>query len=560
MITLIETNKPKFPGKSSILISCGFNEKVINIIKSTGNAIWDKNNKLWEIPITSLAFIIDNLAPLDDITLNILKSKDKSKVIDIPKLDKSMFKTKLFDYQLDGVIYGLTHDKWLLLDCPGLGKTIQTMYIAQQLKERNNISHCLVICGVNSLKSNWKKEIHKHSDLSCKILGERTTRTGKTKIGKVSERLEDLKHPIEEFFVITNIETLRNNDIIKLINKGVNKFDMIIFDEIQVAKSPTSIQGKNILKLKNAKYKIGCTGTLIMNNPLDSYVPLKWIGEENSTFTNYKGYYCRYGGPMNNIIVGFKNLNTLKEILSNCSLRRTKDLLDLPEKTIIVETLDMQEDHKSFYVDIEKGIIDEVDKVKLNTSSILTMITRLRQATACPSVLTTKSISPTKLLRCAELINEITGNGEKVVVFSTFKESITQLRELIPNISFITITGDTKDSDISDLVDKFQNDASTTTLLATWQKAGTGLTLTAASYAIFIDTPWTDAAFTQACDRIYRIGTTKKVFIYVLQCAETIDEMVYNIVQDKSAISDYIVDDIQDENTMQRLQKYLQNL
>ena len=47
-------------------------------------------------------------------------------------------------------------------------------------------------------------------------------------------------------------------------------------------KSPTSQQGKNLLKLP-AKYQVGLTGTLLLNSPLDAYVPLKWIGVENST-------------------------------------------------------------------------------------------------------------------------------------------------------------------------------------------------------------------------------------------------------------------------------------
>lgn len=48
---------------------------------------------------------------------------------------------------------------------------------------------------------------------------------------------------------------------------------MIVVDEVQKAKSKASQQGKNLLKLK-ADYMIAATGTLIMNNPLDAYMPL----------------------------------------------------------------------------------------------------------------------------------------------------------------------------------------------------------------------------------------------------------------------------------------------
>ena len=68
---------------------------------------------------------------------------------------------------------------------------------------------------------------------------------------------------------------------------------MIVCDEMHKAKSPTSQQGKNFLKL-NSKYKIGLTGTLLLNSPMDAYVPLRWIGADNSTYTNFKYYYCNF--------------------------------------------------------------------------------------------------------------------------------------------------------------------------------------------------------------------------------------------------------------------------
>lgn len=67
--------------------------------------------------------------------------------------------------------------------------------------------------------------------------------------------------------------------------------------------------------------------------------------------------------------------------------------------------------------------------------------------------------------------------------------------------------------------------------------------LTAASYAIFIDTPWTQGQCLQAEDRIHRIGSKKPVTIYYLEAKDTIDEDVKQIVQDKSIMSDYIVDE-----------------
>ena len=90
--------------------------------------------------------------------------------------------------------------------------------------------------------------------MSSRIIGQYISSTGKVYTRSVKDRVQELKNPLEEFFIITNIESLRDDDIVKTINKGKNKFDMIVVDEAHVCKSTTSAQGKNLLKLNKAKY------------------------------------------------------------------------------------------------------------------------------------------------------------------------------------------------------------------------------------------------------------------------------------------------------------------
>jgi SNF2 family DNA or RNA helicase len=96
--------------------------------------------------------------------------------------------------------------------------------------------------------------------------------------------------------------------------------------------------------------------------------------------------------------------------------------------------------------------------------------------------------------------------------------------------------------------------------LGTWSKCGTGITLTKASYMIFLDTPWTNSAYEQAQDRIYRIGTNKSVFIYNLIASGTIDERVLEIVTDKKYLSDYVIDNDITQQGLESLRKYIEDL
>ena len=449
---------------------------------------------------------------------------------------------------------------YLINGCCVTHNTLQLIYLAQELKRRYGVQHCLVVCGINTLKTNWKSEIEKHSDLSCTILGQRINKKGKLVIDGVDKRVAQLKNPIDEFFTITNIETLRSDKIIEAINKGPNKFDMIIVDEAHVIKSPTSAQTKNLLKIKHGRYRVAATGTLLMNNPMDCYIPLKWIGKERCTYSNFKYYYCSYGGIFGNELVGFKNLDVLKLQLDSCSLRRTKDILKLPPKTVINEYVELNPDQEVFYENIKQGIVDQVDKVHMSTANLLAMVSRLRQATACPSVLTTENISSSKVERTIDLAEQIVSSGEKVVIFSTFKETVYQLKDRLNHLGLVVGTGDNDDSEIEEAKQAFQNDSNIKVFLGTTAKCGTGITLTAASYMIFIDHPWTAAGCEQAEDRIHRIGTNKSVTIYRLISKNTIDERVLELVNDKKALSSYIIDDEVPAEYIDSLRKYIMEL
>lgn len=558
MITIEENITKKCPGDTSLYVSFNYDAEIVNIVKSCDGALYDKKNKQWEVPVSELSKLLNQLKIYDDIQLDLLLSD--TDVTSNVKL--STFKTKPFEYQIDGIKYGLQegHEKWLLTDAPGLGKSLQILYIAQELKKQKKIEHCLIICGINTLKTNWKKEVEKHTNLSCRILGERVNKKGNVNYAGIKERLEDLNSKIKEFFVITNIETLRNNDVIKAINDGKNNFDMIVLDEAHCCKTVTAQQTKNFLKLNKAKYRIAATGTLLTNSPLDAYVPLKWIGRERANYTNFRYYYVNYGGPFNNEILGYKHIDVLKNQLSTCSLRRTKDLLDLPEKTIIHEMVDMNDKQQQFYRNIVDGIVNQVDKVNITTTSLLAMVARLRQATACPSMLTTENISSSKIERCKDLIEQILSNEEKVVVYSTFKETLNILQKELSGYKTLLCTGDIKDTIISKNIDKFQNDDDYKIMLATWSKMGTGITLTSANNAIFIDCAWTQANNQQAEDRIHRIGSKKPVFIYYLWANNTIDMRVKELVEDKSLVANYVIDDEVPIQLVERLKQIIVDL
>lgn len=556
MIIIEERQTRKVVGETSLFVKFAFNQELINILKLYSGCSYSKKTKEWEIPLTYLSRFLDSASKFDQVSLKLLKDPE-----DHPPRTHEIgpFKIKPFDHQLEAIQYGLNHDKWLLLDLPGLGKTLSTILLAQELHKRQLISHCLVICGLNVLKLNWKREIEKFSDLSCTILGSKITSKGNLKVGSVAERAAHLKRFIDEFFVITNVESLRSDQVVDGILNGPNIFGLILVDEVHKCKG-MSQQAQGLLKLTKASYKVAMTGTPIISSPLDAYVPLKWLGIERSTQTNFKNYYCTMDGPFGNMVTGYKNMEILQDTIDRHSLRRTKEILNLPPKIHSIELVEMEPSQASFYNDIKKGIKDQVDKVKLTTSSLLALLTRLRQATSCPSILTTSNIPSAKIDRAVDLAEQLISSGEKVVIFSSFKEATTKLGELLRDHRPLICTGDSPEAEIESAKVKFQQDDTHMVFIATWQKMGTGITLNRSSNVIFIDTPYTAADLEQAEDRCHRIGTRSTVNVHILVTAGTVDERVQEIVERKEALSSYLVDKQITEEGLNSLRKYIEEL
>ena len=80
---------------------------------------------------------------------------------------------------------------------------------------------------------------------------------------------------------------------------------------------------------------------------------------------------------------------------------------------------------------------------------------------------------------------------------------------------------------------------------------GTGLTLTAGSVIVFMDEPWNMALKNQAIDRCHRIGTKSNVIVYTLLCKNTIDERVHELVENKGAMSDALIDGVARKDKME---------
>lgn len=519
-----------------------------------GTRVYNPNNHTWEMPINNIIGLCNKFENEEIKIEGIYEDLHKQEFeIDIPK--DFEFKTKPFRHQVDGVRFGLNKKKFLLCDDQGLGKTKQIIDLVGCLEKTDTINKVLIVCGVNSLKYNWQSEISIHSDEKGWVLGTRFRKTtGKAYEGSTKDKLEDLNNLPDCRYIITNIESLRVGA--KKISKTKYHFpiaeklqelckngtiSVIAFDECHKSKEPTSLQSRAMINVQ-AKYMVAMSGTPLMNNPLDLYFPMKWLGYENHSFYQFKQHYCTLGEWGGSQVVGYKNLEEIRAMMDNIMLRRLKsEVLDLPEKIRKIEYVDMTPKQNQIYKEVYNGVMSDLQKIKFSNNP-LSMMIRLRQATGWTGIISDKVRESAKMDRMIELVQEIVASEQKAIIFSNWESMTEVAKEKLKSYNPAYITGATKADERMKEVDRFQTDDKCKVIIGTIGAMGTGLTLTAAQNVIFLDSPWNMALKAQAEDRAHRIGTKGTVSVITLCCHDTIDERIEELVEKKGQIADALVD------------------
>lgn len=540
--------------KKSAFVSFDYNPDIVNYIKQMGTRVYNPDNHTWEMPINNIIGLCNKFENEEIKIEGIYEDLHKQEFeIDIPK--DFEFKTKPFNHQIDGVRFGLNKKRFLLGDDQGLGKTKQIIDFVGCLEKTDTINKVLIICGVNSLKYNWQSEIGIHSNEKGWVLGTRFRKTtGKAYEGSTKDKLADLENLPDSRYLITNIETLRAGaekiskskyrfpvaeKLAELCKKGI--ISVIAFDECHKSKDPTSLQSR-AMSLLSAPYMVAMSGTPLMNNPLDLYFPLSWLGYEKHSFYQFKQHYCTLGGWGGSQVVGYKNLEEIRALMDEVMLRRLKtEVLDLPEKLRKIEYVDMTAKQAQIYKEVYNGVMSDLQKIKFSNNP-LSMMIRLRQATGWTGILSQTVQESAKMDRMVELIEEISASGQKTIVFSNWESMTEVAKEKLKAYNPAYITGATKADDRMNEVTRFQNDKNCKVIIGTIGAMGTGLTLTAAQNVIFLDSPWNMALKTQAEDRAHRIGTQGTVNVITLVCKNTIDERIEELVKKKGQIADALVD------------------
>lgn len=545
--------------EKSLQVKFDYNPEYVRKVKNLARRWYLPDHKAWVVPLAEIDSLIeefgeDNIkVELEDEDVNnYFKDQGEKKEVKIKERLRNIkpvidfeFKLKPYPHQIEGFNAGLEKENLLLADEQGLGKTKQSIDIAVARKDRGEVEKCLIICGINSVKYNWEKEVKLHSEEDVVVFD----------APAIVDRNENLKNWGKEFFGIINIESLRKDEIIETLKDYISSdiIGMIIVDEIHKAKGGNTAQGKGLRKL-NPKYKIGLTGTPIMNDVTDLWNILGWLEVEKMNFWQFRNTYCIMGGYGGYQVVGRKNEADLNRKLNKVMLRRKKDeVLDLPDKIKQIEYVEMSKKQSSLYKKIRWNIIDNIEELE-DIPNPLTALLRLRQCTS--GVFNDRDA---KLMRLKELLEEeVVPNGNKAIIFSNWERVTKSLKSELSEYNPAYITGSVEMKEREKQVEKFYEDDSCKLIIGTIGAMGTGLNLVAGNYVIFMDKAWSPKENEQAEDRAHRIGTEKKVNVISLVVKDSVDERIEEILDEKQEIIDKVVEGkIQKKSRKELLRKLL---
>ncbi|KAG8040400.1 hypothetical protein G9C98_001214 [Cotesia typhae] len=149
-----------------------------------------------------------------------------------------------------------------------------------------------------------------------------------------------------------------------------------------------------------------------------------------------------------------------------------------------------------------------------------------------------------KLTVILNLVRDILAKREKLIIvsqWSTYLQIIGENLRTVPGATFEMFTGAVAVKNRQGIINSFNQEKNPKIMLLSLCAGGVGLNLVGANHLILVDIHWNPQLECQACDRIYRIGQKKNVFIYKLICNDTIEETIQNLQEKKLSLANSIL-------------------
>ncbi len=432
------------------------------------------------------------------------------------------------------------HRTFLLADEPGLGKTAQALMAADVAE-----AFPLLVVVPNVVKMNWAREVAKWipSRRATVVHGDGT----------------DIDAFSDVFIV--------NYDILDRHVGWLSKFDFrgMVVDEAHFIKNRDSQRSKNVQAVARTvrarlthPLLIALTGTPLINQIEDFRMIWEFLGWIDDKKPQGQLMAKLEATGLTPVDPGFFP-EARRQVISMGIVRRRKEdvasdiparrIADIPVELDDQATLSIREAEQALLqrllarydrVIAARGTpVDGVDEdlVRLVCHS---EIEESKQDNTGENVFSlVRRIGTAKALMAADYTAQLARNVGKVVFFAKHIDVLDAAYAHFVEKGFqpTQIRGDQSAQARQDAIDKFTNDPDVGVIVCSLTAAGVGVNLQAASNVVLAELSWTSAEQTQAIDRVHRIGQEMPVTAWRILAAQTIDQRIAELIDQKSGLA-----------------------
>ena len=451
--------------------------------------------------------------------------------VDLPR----GLKAQLRDYQQIGYEWISRLAAWgaggCLADDMGLGKTVQAIaFLLQRAEEGASL-----VVAPASVVLNWQNEIMRFAPaLRVRIFND-------------AEDRQSVIDSQDKYDVLLCTYGLLARETEMLSKK---EWNVVCLDEAHTIKNRSTKMSAAAMALQS-KARLLLTGTPIQNHLSELWNLMEFLNP--GLLGSFEAFRTQFILPIEQEQNTEKH-TALRRIIQPFILRRTKaDVLsELPDKEDIIRRISLTDSERMEYEALRIQAQKELETEDKVTVSLLSNITRLREA-ACSLSLVDKSITAvsSKLEDMRQLVQQIVEGGNSVLVFSQFTSFLSQAKQVLDEdkTDYFYLDGSTPIAQRQKMVEAFQRGEKAVFLISL-KAGGLGLNLTNANYIIHLDPWWNPAIEQQATDRAYRIGQHRSVTVYHLIAADTIEEKILRLHQTKRDLSDSLLEGTDTSHTL----------
>lgn len=444
-----------------------------------------------------------------------------------------------FDYQLRAaeIVLGRMRGRAILADEVGLGKTIEAGLVLSELWLRGLARRVLVLAP-SGLVSQWDEELGRKFALPSRVVA----------------AARDWPHlpNRDDAIVIASLAAARRAPLKDAVTEA--EWDVVVVDEAHRLKNSATASARLVRSLRS-RYLLLLTATPVENRLGDLFQLVSLVAPGLlGTPQQFRARHGASNGPASAV----KELDELRTRTREVMVRhrRSEVAIMLPRRLAKTIRINPCHDEAELYLLVTERVRRAAKQASGAGRFALRHVQRLAGSSPAMLAPILESMGWTDLAQCSrrltgtdkervllELLQRHLQRGEKVAVFTAFRQTLSQLTEIVDRtgIDAAVYHGSLPRRDKEAAIERFRDELP---VLLTTEAAGEGRNLQFCHVMINFDLPWNPMQIEQRLGRIHRIGQLHDVLLINLLCRGTIEEHIASVLEAKINLFELVVGEL----------------